>query len=110
MIKNWLGRERLQHIVTLTNEEQDEYSDEKDLYETLRKKIRPQVNEMIISLQFHKLVCCSNESVKEWMGRLRTTVGCKYKEQFIHGLNDDEMLAEVIRELKKCGKDVIFPQ
>ena len=64
---------------------------------------------MITSLQFHKLVCCSSEGVNEWMGRLRTaTVECKYKEvgrqlreQFIHGLNDDEMLAEVIRELAK---------
>ena len=63
------------------------------------------------------MVCCSNESVEEWMDRLRTAVvECKYKEvkrqikeQFIHGLNDDEMLAEVIRELTKCGEDVTIP-
>ena len=43
-------------------------------------------------------------------------VECKYKEvdrqlkeQFIHGLNDDEMLAEVIRELTKCGENVTIP-
>ena len=86
MIKNCLGREGLQLIVTLTK-------------------------------QFHKLICCSNESVKEWMGRLRTAVvECKYKEgnrqlkeQFIHGLNDDEMLVEVIRKLTKCWEDVTIP-
>ena len=40
-------------------------------------------------------------------------VECKYKEvdrqlkeQFIHGLNDDEMLAEIIRELTKCEENV----
>ena len=51
------------------------------------------------------------------MGRLRTSlVECQYKkvdrqlkEQLIHGLNDDEMLAEFIRELTKCGKDVTIP-
>ena len=27
------------------------------------------------------------------------------KEHFIHGLNDEEMLAEIIRELTKCEED-----
>ena len=51
------------------------------------------------------------------MGRLRTdVVECKYKEvdrqlkeQFIHGLNDDEMLAEIIRELTKCEENINIP-
>ena len=51
------------------------------------------------------------------MGRLRAAVfECKYKEvdrqfkeQFIHGLNGDEMLTEVISELTKCGEDVTIP-
>ena len=59
----------------------------------------------------------SNESVKEWTGRLRTAaVECKYKEvdrqlkeQFIHGVNDDEILEEVARELTKYGEDVTIP-
>ena len=46
----------------------------------------------------------SNESAEEWMGRLKTAgVECIYweidrqlKEQFMHGLNDEEMLAEII--------------
>ena len=54
-------------------------------------------------MQFHKLIGQSNESTEEWMGRLRTAVvKCNYKEidrqlkeQFIHGLNDEEMLVEI---------------
>ena len=49
MIKNWLGREGLQLIATLTKEEQDVYNDEKGLFETLRKNFKPQFNEMIKS-------------------------------------------------------------
>ena len=55
--------------------------------------------------------------MKEWMGRLRTgAVRCKYKEvdrqleeQLIQGLNDDEMLVEIIRELTKCEENVTLP-
>ena len=51
------------------------------------------------------------------MGRLRTSaVEYKYKEverqlkeNSIHGLNVDKMLAEIIRELTKCGEDVTIP-
>ena len=60
------------------------------------------------------MTCWSCEGVEEWIGRLRTAVvECKYievdrqfKEQFIHGLNDDEMLADGIRGLTNCGEDV----
>ena len=99
MIKNWLGREGLQLIATLTKEEQDTCNDEKSLFETLNK-IQATINEKMKSFQFCKLVCHSNESVEEWMVLgIRTPVAkCKYKEvhiqlkqQFIHGLNDDEM-------------------
>ena len=62
----------------------------------LIKKNKPQYNKTIKSLQFCKIIRQSNESVKEWMGRLRTAaVKCNYKEidrqlkeKFIHGLND----------------------
>ena len=51
------------------------------------------------------------------MGRIRTAVvecknkevGRQIKEQFINGLNDNEMLTEVIRELKNCEENVIIP-
>ena len=47
-----------------------------------------------------------NENVEEWMGRVRlAVVECNYKEidrelkeQFIHGLSDNDIVAE-IREL-----------
>ena len=47
VIKNWLARQALQLIVTLTKEEQNVYNNDKGLFETLRKKLKPQFNEMI---------------------------------------------------------------
>ena len=64
VIKNRMVREGLQLTVTLTKE-QDVCNDGKSLFETLRENFKPQFNEMIKSLQFCKLVCCSNESVEE---------------------------------------------
>ena len=74
----------------------------------LNRKFKPQYNETIKSLKFHKLIRQSNESMEEWMDRLRTAVieynykeiDRQVKEQFIYGLIDEEMLAEIIRELK----------
>ena len=57
VIKNWLGREGLQLIATLRKEEQNVCNDDKSLFEALRKKFKPQFNELIKSLQFCKLVC-----------------------------------------------------
>ena len=44
-----------------------------------------------------------------WVGLRTAVVKCNYKEidrqlkeQFIHGLNDVEMLVEIIKELTKC--------
>ena len=79
----------------------------------LNRKLKPQYNETVKSLQFHKLIRQSNESVEELMGRLRTAaVECNYKEidrqlneQFIHDLNDEEMLGEIIRGLTKCEEN-----
>ena len=80
----------------------------------LIKTIRQQYNETIKSLQFCKLIRKSNDSAEEWMCRLRTAVvKCNYKEidrqlneQFIHGLNDKEMLAEIITELINCEENI----
>ena len=52
--------------------------------------------------------------MEEWMGRLRTAVvKCNYKEidrqlkeQFIHGLNDKEILIAIFRELTKCEENI----
>ena len=80
------------------------------LFTTVRNKFKPQYNETIKSLQFHKLGRQMNENREEWIGRLRlAAVECNYKEidrdlkeQLIHGLNDNDMLAETIRELIKA--------
>ena len=58
-------------------------------------------------MQFKKLCRNDEENVEEWIGRLRVTaIECNYqevdrqlKEQFIHGLNDKNMLEEIIKEL-----------
>ena len=67
---------------------------------------------MINSLQFHKLVRQQNESAEEWISRLRisaTECNCNdvyqhFKEQFIHDLNDNDMMDEIISQLTK-GKN-----
>ena len=77
-----------------------------------QQQIQPQFNETIKSLQFHKLSRQNFENAEEWMGRLRlAAVDYNYKErerqlkeQFIHGLNDTDMLAEIIMELTKVEK------
>lgn len=52
--------------------------------------------------------------MEEWIGRFGiTTIECSYKEldrqskaQFINGLNNSEILAEIIRELTKSDEDM----
>ena len=114
-IKHWLGREGLQLIATLTQEEQEACNNEKSLFDTLNRKFKPQYNETIKSLQCCKLIRQSNESTEEWMGRLRkAAIECSYteidrhlKEQYIHGLNDEEKLAKIIRELREYQENNI---
>ena len=77
---------------------------------TLNNKFKPQYNETIKSLHFCKLGRRMNENAEEWLGRLRlAAVECNYKEidrqlkeQFMHGLNDNDMPAEIISELTKA--------
>ena len=81
IIKNWLGREGLQLIGTLTQDEQHTCSNEKGLFNTFNRKFKPQYNETIKSLQFSKLIRQSDESIEEWLGILITAVvKCNYKE------------------------------
>ena len=101
------GRKGLQFVEALTNEEKTTCNTLDGLFDTLNSKFRPQFNEMIKSLQFRKLCRRDNESAEEWMGRLRIAAAeCNYqeldrqlKEQFIHGLNDKDMLGEIMKEL-----------
>ena len=79
----------------------------------LTSKFRPQFNETIKSLQFRKLCRNDGENVEEWMVRIRVAaIECNYqevdrqlKEQFIHRLNDKNMLGEIIKELKTEKSD-----
>ena len=57
-----------------------------------------------------------NENTEEWIGRIwLAAVGFNYieidrqlKEQFIHGLNDNEMISEITRELTKKEENKIL--
>ena len=65
-------------------------------------------------MQFCKLGRQAKENAEEWMGRFRlAVVECNYrevdrqlKEQFIHGLNNNDMLTEIIRELTTAEESV----
>ena len=79
------------------------------LFTTLNNNSNHNIMKPIKSLQFPKLGRHKNENAEEWMGRLRlAAVECNYmeidrqlKEQFIHEINDNDMLTEIIRELTK---------
>ena len=107
MVKNWLGRKCLQFIALLTSAEKDTCSSLEGLFKILTKKFRPQFNKTIKLLQFHKLSRQDWENAGGWMGRLQlSAIECNYKkldrqlkEQFVPGLNDTDMLGEIIWEL-----------
>ena len=71
---------------------------------------------MIRLLQFYKLSRQNGKNAEEWMGKLQlSAIECNYKEldrqlkdQFIHGLNDTDMLREIIRELTKMHENDII--
>ena len=83
------------------------------LFEIPTNKFRPHFNETIKSLQFPKLNRQNGENAEEWMGRWwLLVIECNYKElnrqlkeQFIHGLNDTNMLGEIIWELTKMHEN-----
>ena len=82
------------------------------LFEILANKFMPQSNKTTKSLQLWKLSRQNGENAEEWMGRLwLAVIECNYKEidrqlreQFIHGLNDTDMLREIIQEFTKIMK------
>ena len=55
MVKNWLGRKGLHYIESLTEADKQACGTLQGLIDTLFKKIRPQYNETIKSLQFRQL-------------------------------------------------------
>ena len=105
VIKNWFGWEDLQLIQTFTQDEKGKCRTAKDLFTVLWSKFKLPYNRIVILLQYHKLHRKSIWSTQEWMGRLRNkTKECQHKdydrsltEQFINGLNDNEMVDGILR-------------
>ena len=94
--------------------EQERCNTTEGLFTTFNNKFKPQFNETIKSLQSFKLIRQTKENAEEWMGRLRLAaveynyreVDRQLKQQFIHGLNDNDMLTEIIRKLTKAVQSV----
>ena len=113
IVKNWLGRRGLQFIESLRQVETEKCITIEGLFKTLTNKFRPQFNEIMKALQFHKLSKQCGENPEEWMGRLRlAAIECNYKEidrqlkeELIHSLNATDMLAEIIMELTKINEN-----
>ena len=114
IIKNWLVRKGLQFTESLMQTEGERCNTMEGLVTTFKNKCKLHFNETIKSLQFNKLPRQAKESTEEWVGRLRlAVVECNYreedrqlKEQFIHRLNDNDMVKEIIRELTKAEESV----
>ena len=68
IIQNWLDRQGLQLLESLTQTEQEACNTEEGLFEKLSNKFTPQYNETIKSLKFHKLRKPANKKYRrmEW--------------------------------------------
>ena len=70
IMKNWLGREGLLFIQTLTNVEKEAWQSTTGLFNVLKEQFRPEHNEMILSLQYCELHRKKKEPAQVWIGRL----------------------------------------
>ena len=94
----------LQFIELLTQTEQERCNTMEDICTTFRNEFKPQFSETIKPLQPHKLSRQTKEKAEECMGRLRLAavefndreVDRQLKEQFLHELNDNDLLPEII--------------
>ena len=76
------------------------------------EKFKNQNSETILSLQYSKFATEEKESAEEWMDYLRIKANkCghkerdkKLKEQFINGINDDDLMMKITRELTVIKK------
>ena len=69
IMKNWLGRKGLQFIESLMQTERERCNTTEGLFTTFSNKFKPQFNETIKSLQFHKLSRQAKEMQKNgWAG------------------------------------------
>ena len=107
MVKNWLGKKGLHYIESLTEGKKETCGTLEGLVDTLATKFIPKYNQTMKSLQFRQLHRIKGKDVDECMGRLCVAVvECSYreidrqlKEQFIHCLNDKDMLDKTFKEL-----------
>ena len=107
------GEERGHYIKSLTEGEKKDVGTLEGLFNMLTAKFRPQYNQTIKSLQFRQLHRGKGKGVDEWMGRLGMAAAeCGYKEidrqlkeQFIHSLNDKDILGKIIKELTTKSND-----
>ena len=92
---------------TFTQEKKEKCKDTNGLLAVLSNRFKPCHSHIILALQYQKHHRKSNESAKEWMSRLLTKVAkSKYidpdrllTEQFIGGLNDNDMTDEILRKV-----------
>ena len=78
-----MARQKRPTTHRIINTEQERCNTLEGLLTTLNNKFKPQYNETIKSLQFHKLGRQMNENAEEWMGRHRlAAVECNYKEKW----------------------------
>ena len=120
IVKKLAGRQGLQLLETICQAEQEACNAEEGLFKTNSNRFIPQYNDTIKSIKFQKTVRQHNKNAQHWMGRLRiAAIECNYKEidrqwkeQYIHGLNDNDMMVEIIKKLTKSeeNKDVTSNQ
>ena len=69
------------HISPNTDSEQEMGQTGKGLFEVVRKKFKSQHNQMILLLQYCKLIIEESESTEKWMSHLRVKASeCEYKK------------------------------
>ena len=74
--------------------------------------LKSQHEETIFSLQHCNLITDQNENAEEWIGHFRIIGNercykekdSRLKEPFIHGINDDDIMTEIIRKLTAFKK------
>ena len=107
IIMTWLGHDGLHSVQKLAEEKIEKFKSSVAILNIPNDKLRCQHNETILSLQYCKLSREEHESAKDQMGQLGIKANeCKYKkydrylkEQFLNGINDKMMTAEIIKEL-----------
>ena len=85
---------------------------QRGLLKMLQDSFRLQHSEIILSLQYCKLLRHHSGTVEKWIGYMETEGGRIYfkenetslKENFIYRINDDIMNSKVIKEYISCKK------